>query len=84
MERYDKSTISSSGVRVLVFSIGDSLFCLDVSLLITHLCTGREVYLIGIKILDQIYFYIILISVPKELKNIFEIKVWGKIDVLEY
>ena len=63
IERYDKNATSSSGVRALTFSIRDSFFCVFIFALSMHLHTGWSDYLIGRKILDQIYFYIILISV---------------------
>ena len=37
MERYNKSTILSAGVRALTFSIGDYFFCLVVLILSKNL-----------------------------------------------
>ena len=58
-----KSTITSAGVRVFIFSIVDSFFCVIVFILRMRLRTCCAGYLIGIKIIYQIYIYIILISV---------------------
>ena len=60
MKRYEKSTISCAGVRVLTFYIGDSLFCLVVFLLNIHLCSRWAGYLIRIKIIYQICICILL------------------------
>ena len=54
MDRYNKSTISISGVRLLTSYIGDSFFFVVVFILIMRVWTGWAGYLIGIESLDQV------------------------------